>query len=149
MHWSPAADLQTPCLPEPYRESTQRMRGAPFAGNRGEPGVSDEVNHGAPAMGMGGTIDQACGELRVADGKEPEKKIGPKGGVKHTPGRAHDASSGPAKKKRFRKKAQRVRKEQAELARILWQEWDEMSPELRRLLGPKGEPKVPRPKDEN
>jgi hypothetical protein len=87
--------------------------------------------------------------LRVADQKEPEKNKGPKGGVKHTPGRGHDISSGPAKKKRFRRKAQKVRKEKEELARKLWQEWDDMSPELRRLLGPKGEPNVPRPNDEN
>ena len=85
----------------------------------------------------------------MADEKEPEEKKGPKGGVKHTPGRGHDTSSGPQKKKRFRNKAQQVRKEKEELARKLWQEWDELSPELRRRLGPKGEPKLPRPINEN
>jgi hypothetical protein len=82
----------------------------------------------------------------VADKDEPEKRKGPRGGVKHTPGRGHDTSSGPPKKKRFRKKAEKTRKEKEKLARKLWKEWDEMSPELRGLLGPKGVPKMPRPK---
>ncbi len=81
--------------------------------------------------------------------KEGPKKRGPKGGVKHTPGRGHDRKSGPPKKKRFRKKAAKMREEKKETARKLWKEWDEMAPELRRLLGPKGEPKLPRPKDES
>lgn len=85
----------------------------------------------------------------MAEEKEAEKEKGPKGGVKHTPGRGHDASSGPPKKRRFRKKAEKLRKEKEELARKLWTEWDQMSPEQRRLLGPKGEPKMPRPKNEN
>jgi hypothetical protein len=85
----------------------------------------------------------------VADEEEGEKEKGPRGGVKHTPGRGHDVSSGPPKKRRFRKKAEKRRKEKEELARKVWKEWDEMSPEQRRLLGPKGEPKLPRPKDEN
>jgi len=85
----------------------------------------------------------------VAHEKEAEKKKGPKGGVKHTPGRGHDTSSGRLKKKRFQKKAAKKRKEKEELARMLWKEWDEMPPELRKLLGPKGEPKLPRPKNEN
>ena len=34
-----------------------------------------------------------------------------------------------------------MRKEKEELARKLWKEWDEMSHEQRKLLGPKGEPK--------
>jgi hypothetical protein len=85
----------------------------------------------------------------VADDKEAEKKKGPKGGVKHTPGRGHDTSSSPSKKQRFRKRAEKVRKQREELARKFWKEWDEMSLELRKLLGPKGEPKLPRPKNEN
>ena len=36
-----------------------------------------------------------------------------------------------------------------DLARKLWQAWDEMPPELRKLLGPQGEPKLPRPKNED
>ena len=82
----------------------------------------------------------------MAHEKERKKK-GPKGGVKHTPGRGHGTKSGPSKKKRFRKKAARMQKAKEELARKLWKEWDEMSPELRKLLGPKGEPKLPRPKE--
>jgi hypothetical protein len=42
----------------------------------------------------------------VADDREAEKKKGPKGGVKHTPGRSHDTKSHPSKKNRFRKKAE-------------------------------------------
>jgi hypothetical protein len=85
----------------------------------------------------------------VADEKEAGKKKGPKGGVKHTPGRGHDRRSAPFKKKHFRRTAERIRREKEELARQLWKEWDEMSPEQRKLLGPKGEPKLPRPKNEN
>ena len=85
----------------------------------------------------------------MADDKETKKKKGPKGGIKHTPGRGHDTKSGPSKKKRFRTKAAKKQKEKEELARKLWKEWDEMSPELRQLLGPKGEPQLPRPKHEN
>ena len=85
----------------------------------------------------------------MADEKEPDKKTGPKGGVKHRPGRGHARKSGPPKKKRFQKNAERLRMEKEELARTLWKEWDEMSPELRKLLGPKGEPNVPRPKNED
>ncbi|MCI0464623.1 MAG: hypothetical protein L0Z62_47460 [Gemmataceae bacterium] len=85
----------------------------------------------------------------MAEEKEAGKKKGPKGGAKHTPGRGHDTKSSPAKKKRFRTKAARKRQEKEEAARKLWQEWDELTEEQRQLLGPKGEPKVPRPKDED
>jgi hypothetical protein len=85
----------------------------------------------------------------VADEKEGEKKLGPKDGVKHTPGRGHDTKSGPSRKKRYRKKAARMRKQKEEAARELWKKWDEMSAARRKLLGPKGEPKLPRPKNEN
>ncbi len=85
----------------------------------------------------------------MADETGPGKKKGPKGGTKHTPGRAHDTKSSRSKKKRFQKKAARRQKEQEKLACRLWEEWDEMSPELRKLLGPKGEPKLPRPTNEN
>jgi hypothetical protein len=85
----------------------------------------------------------------VAEEKKAEKKKGPKGGVKHTPGRGHDTKSGPVKKKRLRKKAARKRQAKEEAARKLWQAWDKLSEEQRTLLGPKGEPKVPRPKNED
>jgi hypothetical protein len=85
----------------------------------------------------------------VAEQKEPGKKKGRKGGIKHTTGRGHDTKSGPRKKKRFETKAAQDRQKKEEAARKLWKEWDELSEELRQLLGPKGEPKVPRPKDED
>jgi hypothetical protein len=53
------------------------------------------------------------------------------------------------KKARFRKRAAKLRKAKVDLARKLWKEWDEMPPERRQLLGPKGEPKLPRPKNED
>jgi hypothetical protein len=85
----------------------------------------------------------------VAGEKEGKKERGPKGGIKHTPGRGHDTKSGKSKKKRFRKKAAKLRQQKEEAARKLWKEWDEMTPERRQLLGPKGKPKLPRPKHEN
>jgi hypothetical protein len=87
--------------------------------------------------------------MRVADENEAEEKKGPKGGTKHTPGRGHDRKSGPPKIRRFRRRAARMRELKEELARKLWKEWDELSPEQRKMLGPKGEPKMPRPKNEN
>ena len=81
--------------------------------------------------------------------REGAKRRGPKGGVQHQPGRGHDTKSDPPKKKRFRRKAAKKRKEREEAARQLWKEWDERSAEQRKLLGPKGEPKLPRPKDED
>lgn len=80
--------------------------------------------------------------------KEPKKK-GPKGGVKHTPGRGHVTRSGPAKKKLFRKNAAKKRQAKKETARKIWKDWDELSEEQRRFLGPKGEPEVPRPNHED
>jgi hypothetical protein len=85
----------------------------------------------------------------VAEEKESEKKRGPKGGVKHTPGRGHQAKSGPGKKKKYRKNAAKKRREKEEAARKIWQAWDELSDEQKKLLGPKGAPKVPRPKNED
>jgi hypothetical protein len=84
----------------------------------------------------------------VADEKKGKKKRGPKGGVKHTPGRGHDTKSGPSKQKRFGKRAAKRRKEREEEARRQWRESDELSEEARKLLGPKGKPRLPRPKDE-
>jgi hypothetical protein len=85
----------------------------------------------------------------VADDKPGPKNPGPKGGIKHTPGRGHDSKSSRAKRARFQKRAAKLRKAKEDLARKLWTDWDEMPPERRRLLGPKGEPKLPRPKNED
>ncbi len=85
----------------------------------------------------------------MADEKEGREERGPKDAIKHTPGRGHDAKSRLSKQKRFRKKAAKMRKDKEEAARKLWEAWDNLTPEQRNLLGPKGEPKVPRPKYEN
>jgi hypothetical protein len=73
----------------------------------------------------------------VAEERKGEKKRGPKGGIKHTPGRGHSRKSSPHRKLRFGKRAARLRKEKEETARKLWKEWDDLTPEL------------PRPKNEN
>jgi hypothetical protein len=80
--------------------------------------------------------------------KGKEKKRGPKGGIKHQPGRGHDRKSGPQRKKRFARKAAKKRQAEEEDARKAWEEWDRLPEEVKRLLGPTGQPKVPRPKDE-
>lgn len=85
----------------------------------------------------------------MAAKKKGEKKRGPKGGIKHTPGRGHATESSPSKKNRFRKNAAKKRRDKEEAARKLWKEWEDMSPERRKLLGPKGQPKLPRPKNED
>jgi hypothetical protein len=77
-----------------------------------------------------------------------DKKKGPKGGVKHQPGRGHARKSGPQKKKRFARRAAKKRQEQEEAARKEWEEWDRLPEEAKKLLGPAGMPKVPRPDDE-
>jgi hypothetical protein len=81
--------------------------------------------------------------------EKPKKKRGPKGGIKHQPGRGHDSKSIPAKKKRFARKAARKRKEEAKDARKAWAEWDALSEDVKRLLGPAGQPRMPRPSDDD
>ncbi len=80
--------------------------------------------------------------------EEAEKPRGPEGGIKHQPGRGHDRKSAPAKKKRFARKAARKRAEQETEAREAWAEWDRLPDEVKRLLGPAGQPKMPRPSDD-
>jgi hypothetical protein len=77
-----------------------------------------------------------------------ERKKGPRGGVKHQPGGGHDTKSEPQRKRRFARKAAKKRKEKEEAARRAWEEWDRLSDEAKKLLGPAGQPKMPRPKDE-
>ena len=55
----------------------------------------------------------------------------------------------PAKKKRYAEKAVQKRNSEEEKAKKEWREWDELSDELKKLLGPKKKPKVRRPRDES
>jgi hypothetical protein len=79
--------------------------------------------------------------------EKPKKKRGPKGGIKHQPGRGHDRKSTPKKKKRFVQKVARKRRQQDEEARKAWKEWDALPDDVKRLLGPSGQPKMSRPDD--
>jgi hypothetical protein len=76
----------------------------------------------------------------VADEEKPKKK--------HTPGRGHRRKSDPRKQRRFKMNMARKQKEAEELARRLWQRYDQLPDEAKKLLGSKGKPKLPRPKDE-
>jgi hypothetical protein len=74
-----------------------------------------------------------------------KKKVrGPRGGVKHTPGRGHDRKSGIAKTRRYMKKAQKKREEEEELLRKRWEEWDKLNDDQKRLR-PELMPSQPRP----
>lgn len=84
-----------------------------------------------------------------AEGEEKEKKRGPKGGVKHQPGRGHQRKSGPARKKRFARKALRKRRVREEATRKQWEEWDALPEDVKKLLGPAAAPRVPRPRDDS
>ncbi|HEY7159229.1 MAG TPA: hypothetical protein VH575_35120 [Gemmataceae bacterium] len=76
--------------------------------------------------------------------KGSDKKRGPKGGIKHQPGRGHDTKSGPIKKKRREKKAKKKRQQREEEARRQWAVWDRLTDEQRKFLR-ELEPKMPRP----
>jgi hypothetical protein len=82
----------------------------------------------------------------VADEIAGEKKRGPKGGMRHTPGRGHTRQSGPPKKRRFRRKAAKRRQAEQEERRRQWEEWDALSPEVQKLR-PDKKPKLARPTD--
>jgi hypothetical protein len=83
----------------------------------------------------------------VADEEEGQKKRGPKGGIKHTPGRGHARKSGPQKKKRFQRKAARKRRDRQDDLRKQWQAWDALPPEVQKMR-PELQPKLPRPTDD-
>jgi hypothetical protein len=83
----------------------------------------------------------------VADETGDKKKRGPKGGVKHTPGRDHARKSGAQKKKRFQRKAAQKRQAGQEDLQKRWDEWDALPPEVQKLR-PEMKPKQPRPTDE-
>jgi hypothetical protein len=50
-------------------------------------------------------------ELPMSEKEEPEAARGPKGGIKHQPGRGHVRKSAKSKKRRFARKAARKRRE--------------------------------------
>ena len=84
----------------------------------------------------------------VAEEPDDESILrGPKGGRKHTPGRDHAGKSGAAKRKRFVKKRQRKRHQQADAERESWRVWDSLSDDAKRLR-PEPEPSTPRPSDD-
>lgn len=76
-----------------------------------------------------------------------EIKRGPKGGRKHTPGRGHDAKSGPRKRKRFAKRA--AQKRAAERRNLIeqWERWELLSDDVKRMR-PELKPTAPRPDDD-
>ncbi len=76
--------------------------------------------------------------------KVGRKKRGPKGGIKHQPGRGHDRKSLPIKKRRYRKKARKEHQQREEEARRQWEEWDRLTDEQKKFM-PELKPKVPRP----
>lgn len=75
------------------------------------------------------------------------KKRGARGGVKHQPGKGHNRKSAKRKKKQFIAKAARKRRQQKADAKREWSKYDELSDEIKRLLGPAYVPKMPRPVD--
>ena len=79
--------------------------------------------------------------------KDSSKKRGPKGGIKHQPGRGHDRKSLAAKKKRFARKAAKKLTDAEANAREAWTDWDNLPDEVKQLLGPSAQPKPPRPDD--
>jgi hypothetical protein len=80
--------------------------------------------------------------------KSGGKKRGPKGGIKHQPGRGHDTKSGPIKKRRYRKKAKELWQQKQEEARRQWALWDSLNDDVKKIRTDL-KPEVPRPKDED
>lgn len=83
----------------------------------------------------------------AAEGKR-EKKRGPKGGIKHQSGRDHDRKGAPKKKKRFARKAAQKHQQKSDDAKKAWRAWDALPDDVKRLLGPAGQPTMPRPSDD-
>jgi hypothetical protein len=76
-----------------------------------------------------------------------DRKRGPKGAIKHTPGRGHAAKSQPAKKRRIGKRLKRRHQEREQQIIEEWERYESYSEELKKLLGPKARPKSRRPKN--
>ena len=73
-----------------------------------------------------------------------KKKRGPRGGIKHQPGRGHQRKSGPERKRRFQQKAVARLQTEKEKSRKQWENWDKLTEEQRKLL-PDFRPERPRP----
>ena len=63
-----------------------------------------------------------------------KKKTGPRGGVKHQPGRGHQRKSGPVRKRSFQQKTLKKLQEAKEKNRKQWEVWDTLTDEQRKLL---------------
>lgn len=63
-----------------------------------------------------------------------DKQRGPRGGVKHTPGRDHDSKSAMAKKKRYAAKQKKKLEAKALAMNDKRRVWDGLSIEKQRLL---------------
>lgn len=86
--------------------------------------------------------------VEEADDEKAKKKRGPKGGIKHRPGRGHRRKSERHQKNKFAKKAENKRNAKKEELRKKWTEWDSLPPDVQRMR-PELEPDLPRPEDEN
>jgi hypothetical protein len=75
-----------------------------------------------------------------------KKAQGPRGGVKHQPGRGHDRKSAIERKRRFAEKQRQKRAAGRDELRKLWEQWDKLTDEQKKLL-PELEPPDPRPPD--
>lgn len=80
--------------------------------------------------------------------KGGDKKRGPKGGIKHQPGRGHDSKSGPIKKRRLIKRAKKIRQWKREEALRQWALWDGLSDEQKKFRWDL-KPEMPRPDHED
>jgi hypothetical protein len=79
--------------------------------------------------------------------KRRDKKRGPRGGIKHRPGRGHDRKSRPHAKERFRKKAAAKKAREEKSLRRTWHVWDSLT-EDKPKMRPDLKPNEPRPSNE-
>ena len=80
----------------------------------------------------------------MAAKRKPVKRVR-KAGRNINQGAEHDRKTSGAKKRRFARKAAKKGRQQDEDARKAWEEWDKLPDDAKRLLGPAGQPKMPRP----
>ena len=75
-----------------------------------------------------------------------KKARGPRGGIKHQPGRGHDRKSAKDRKKRFAKEAAQRRRDAEGELKAQWDLWDQLTDE-QKALRPDLKPGQPRPTD--